>query len=264
MKYHIVIFLLIALGGYSCHKTITLNLNSIPPQIVIEGEVTDSAGPYTVTINQSVSFYADNSFPAVSGAFVSISDGKVTDNLTETSPGVYITHILQGKPGNTYTLTVLARDTTFTAVSTMPQPVALDSVTFQTRSLLKTNQITPIANFQDPAGIKNYYQFLLYINGVPFTRDIFVFDDRLSDARYINNKLFLDSAYLQVGDQVQVKMNGIDANVYNYFYQLSVSSGAGLFNATASPANPGSNIDNGAFGYFSAHTTTTSKGTTVY
>jgi hypothetical protein len=46
----------------------------------------------------------------------------------------------------------------------------------------------------------------------------------------------------------------IDSSVYNYFFQLAQSSGAGAFNTTASPANPTSNISNGAYGYFSAHT----------
>jgi hypothetical protein len=262
MKHYILPILLAALVFYSCKKTVTLDLNTAPSQIVIQGEVTDSAGPYTITINHSVGFYADNSFPALSGAVVRINDGQgVTDSLTETSPGIYSTHFLQGRPGNTYTLTVLAQDTTYTAVSTMPQPVALDSVTFQARSLLKTNQITPVVNFQDPAGVKNYYQFLMYINGALFTKDIFVFDDRLSDGRYISNKLLLDSAYVQSGDQIRVTMNVVDANVYNYFYELSLTSGTGLFNTTADPANPVSNISKGAFGYFSAHTTVSRKAT---
>ncbi|HEY4064315.1 MAG TPA: DUF4249 domain-containing protein [Puia sp.] len=252
--------LLPALSFYSCQKTVNLDLNTIPPQIVIQGEVTNAAGPYSVTINQSVNFYADNSFPAVSGAIVKISDNQgVTDSLTETTPGTYTTHVLQGKPGNTYTLTVKALQANYSGVSVMPQPVSLDSISFQTAKLFGSNQITAIANFQDPAGVKNYYQFFETINGVPFTKDIFIFSDRLSDGRYINNNLRMDSAYLQRFDELEVRMNCIDVNIYNYFNQLDQSSGGGVFNTTASPANPVSNINNGAYGYFSAHTTQTQK-----
>jgi hypothetical protein len=52
----------------------------------------------------------------------------------------------------------------------------------------------------------------------------------------------------------------IDSAVYNYFFQLFQSGGAGSFNTSASPANPTSNISNGAYGYFSAHTVTSKNG----
>jgi hypothetical protein len=261
MKRFILIAILFpALLFYSCQKTVTLDLNTIPPQIVIQGEVTNATGPYSVTINQSVNFYANNTFPPVSGAVVKISDNQgVTDSLTETVPGTYITHVLQGRPGNTYTLTVAALKSNYSAVSVMPQPVKLDSVTFLSSKRFKSNQITAVANLQDPPGVKNYYQFFETINGTLFTKDIFIFSDRLSDGRYINNNLRMDSAYLQPFDELEVRMNCIDMNVYNYFNQLDQSSGGGVFNTTASPANPVSNINNGAYGYFSAHTTQTLK-----
>jgi hypothetical protein len=243
-----------ALLFFSCQKVVTLNLTNAPPQVVIVGEVTDQPGPYTVTISNSVNFYADNTFPAVSGASVRISDNTgFTDSLTETAPGVYTTHTLQGVPGNTYTLAVLIGDSAYSAVSTMPQPVALDSVTFAT-GLFSKGQITAIANFQDPPDVGHYYQFIEFINGVQFTKDIFVFDDRLSAGKYINYDLRMDSAYLSIGDQLQVNMNCIDVNVYNYFFQLSRTQTTGAFSTTASPANPSTNLTNGAYGYFSAHT----------
>jgi hypothetical protein len=249
---------------FSCQKTVTLPLNTAPAGVVIQGEVTNGPGPYTVTINESVGFYADNNFPAISGASVRISDGQgVTDSLTETSAGNYTTHVLQGKPGNTYTLQVTIGDSSFTATSAMPQPVPLDSVTFDHSSAFRKNDITAQANYQDPAGIKNYYQFIMYINGVQFTKDIFAFDDRLSDGKYIVQNLRMDSTYLNVGDQLQVNMYCIDVNVYNYFNQLAQSGGTGAFNTTAAPANPTSNISNGAYGVFSAHTIS-SKTITVY
>src|ERR1700739_4217356 len=91
-KLYITITFLVAITFYSCQKTVVLDLNTAAPQIIIQGEVTDSAGPYTIAINQTVGFYADNTFPAVSGAVVKISDNNgVTDSLTETTPGVYST-----------------------------------------------------------------------------------------------------------------------------------------------------------------------------
>ncbi|HTR29948.1 MAG TPA: DUF4249 domain-containing protein [Puia sp.] len=248
-----VVLLLMTLP--SCKKIVTLTLNNAPPAIVIQGEVTNEPGPYYVTINRPVDFYADNSFPPVTGAAVLIADGGgETDTLTEISPGTYATNHLQGVPGVAYRLSATVGGVTYTAVSTMPAGVSLDSLTFVTNSGFGRKQISAVANFQDPKGSKNYYQFIEYLNGVRLTKDLFVFDDRLSDGRYIQYTLFNDSTYLQPGDQVEVDMYCVDSAVYSYFFQLFTSGGAGSFNTSASPANPTSNISNGAYGYFSAHT----------
>jgi hypothetical protein len=255
MKRNVITAVFATVLFFSCKKIVTLKLKNVPAAIVIEGEVTDAPGPYVVTINQPVDFYASNAFPPVQGAVVTITNSMgLRDSLTETTPGVYVTHVLQGVPGITYTLSVTVQNANYTAVSTMPMPVALDSINFQSNSGFGKTQISAIANFQDPEGVKNYYQFKEYLGGIPLTKDLFVFDDRLSDGRYINYTLFNDSSYLEEGDQLQVDLYCIDSAVYNYFFQLDQSSGAGAFNTTASPANPTSNISNGAYGYFSAHT----------
>jgi hypothetical protein len=262
-----VLFFLLACGLFSCQKVVKLNLQTAPPQLVIQGDVANTPGPYTVTINRSVGFYADNSFPAVDGAIIRISDDQgVTDSLTETSPGNYLTHILQGNPGHTYTLSVTLHDTNYTAMSTMPAPVTLDSVGFDNTGggrFGRKNDIVAQAHFQDPPGVRNYYQFVLYINGSLFTKDIFAYSDRLSDGRSITQDLRMDSTYLNMGDNLRVDMYCIDGDVYNYFNQLSEATGSGAFNTAASPANPVTNISNGAYGVFSAHTVS-SQTVTVY
>ena len=240
-----------------CKKTIHPDLDNAAAHIVIQGEVTDDgSGPDTVRVNRTVSFYAGNSFPAVSGASIKISDNEGnTDSLLETAPGIYITQGLKGKPGNTYTLSVLSNDTLYTAVSTMPQPVNFDSVTFNHKTGLSTDAIFAVPKFQDPAGIPNYYQFMEYLNHrVLLNKNIFVFDDRLSDGRYITVSLRNSDSYLHNGDYLEVRMYCIDQPVYNYFNELDQSSGGDDDNASASPSNPVSNISNGALGYFSAHT----------
>ena len=260
MNYHKLILFSAALLAGACKKTVTLKLNTAPAEIVIEGEITNLPGPYTVSISQTVGFYENNTFPPVSGASVIMSDitNGITESLIETTPGtgIYSTYDMIGVPGHTYTLSVTSQQKNYTATSTMPMPVPLDSISFSQLSGFGNKQIDAIANFQDPAGIKNYYQFVEFVNGTQITKDLFVFDDRLSDGRYINETLYNDTSYLFQGDEVKVNMYCIDENVYNYFYQLIQSGGAGAFSTTASPANPTSNISNGALGYFSAHTVT--------
>jgi len=49
----------------SCQKVITPPLSNSAPQLVIEGSVSDTTGPYYVNISNTVSFYADNTYPNV-------------------------------------------------------------------------------------------------------------------------------------------------------------------------------------------------------
>jgi hypothetical protein len=253
----LVTILLTALAGASCKKVIDVHLNSEAQQIVIQGEVTDAIGFYTVQINKTVNVSAGNDFPPVTGAIVYITDSTTgaSDRLVEVDSGVYRTSALSaGTPLHTYLLLVFADGKQYTASSTMPKQVLLDSVTFEQNIDFNGQQgINAIANFQDPIGTANYYQFTEAVNdrSIP---DIFVFEDRLSSGRYIQYPLFNDSTYLQKGDYLALTMNCVDQNTYNYFFTLTNVTANNQYQ-TETPANPVTNLTNGALGYFSAHTT---------
>ena len=236
----------------SCKKVIQVDINDAAAHIVIQGEVTDMPGPYKVYITKTVNFSATNNFPPVSGAIVTITDNKgMNDSLTETAPGEYNTHASwQGKPGNSYTINVMSSGKTYTATSVMPQPVPLDSITFQKNAFSGKTTISVVPNFQDPSGIANYYQFAEMINGIRLSK-IYLIDDRLSDGKYIHQVLFDNSVDINTGDVVRLSMYSIDANVYHYLDQMLQISNSAL---SVTPANPDTNFSNGALGYFSAHT----------
>jgi len=245
--------LIIILTFYGCKKVINVNLENAGIQTVITGEIDNKPGPYFVHISKSVNYSSDNVFPPVSGAFVTITGNGLVDTLSEISPGTYATHKLQGEPGSTYALYVSAENKIYTAASTMPQPVYLDSVSFMAG---RKNNLYAVANFQDPPGVANYYQFMEYADGVEFPngRGNSVFSDRLSDGRYVNLLLYDDSSDIKPGIVLKIQMNCIDKNVYNYFNQLYQISGNRDGFSSPTPANPTSNIIGGALGYFSAHT----------
>ncbi|MEO8961179.1 MAG: DUF4249 domain-containing protein [Ginsengibacter sp.] len=250
-KYGIILLLFLICG---CKKVIDVHLENSETQIVITGDVDNRPGPYELKITKTIDFNSDNIFPPVSGAVVKITGNGVTDSLTETSPGVYSTHILQGKAGRTYKMFVSIEGKDYTASSTMPNPVHLDSIDFRSG---RQDALYAVANFQDPEGVPNYYQFIEYTDGEKFRngRGNSVFDDRLSDGRYINRILYNDSSDIKSGIILTVQMNCVDKEVYNYLSELSQISGGGEGFSSPTPANPTSNIKGGALGYFSAHTT---------
>ncbi len=251
-------FILTIITLVACNKVININLNDAAPQLVIQGSVSNAAGLTTVTISRTINYSLDNVFPTVSNAAVTITDSTVgtTATLAETTAGTYQTSVLQGVPGHTYLLKVLVAGKTYTSSSTMPKAVNLDSITFQINSGFGQTLINPMPNFQDPPSINNNYQFIQSINN-RVTKKIFVFDDRLSDGKYIARQIFNDSAYIQLKDTVQLEMRCLDNNVYEYFKQLS---GLDPTNGQpTAPANPNSNIVGGSLGYFSAHTSQKKK-----
>jgi hypothetical protein len=258
----LVLFTLTA--AWSCKKVIQVDLNSAAPQIVIEGEVTNMLPPYSVKITRTVNFDAANNFPAVSGATVQITDSNAAQTymLPELAPGVYVTSAFAGLPGHTYLLSVTMGGRSYTASSTMPAPIPLDSISFVDNFDLKNKRaINAVANFQDPSGLGNDYRFVETVNGVQLP-DIFVFEDRLSDGKYIRQTLYNDTSTLHANDALKVDMYCVDKSVYDYFFSLFQVTGNSGFQS-ASPANPNTNLSNGALGYFSAHTVS-SKNITVY
>jgi hypothetical protein len=250
---HLIPGILLVSTLCGCKKVIDVNLKNSTPQIVITGEINNHAGPYRVTISRSVNFTENNNFPAVPGAFVTITSDGLTDTLTEATPGIYLTHSLSGVPGSSYSLFISVEGKTYKGTSVMPDYVRLDSIDFISST---NNSIFPVAYFQDPPGISNYYQFLEYTDGERLTNGTgnFVFDDRLSDGRYISRILYSDSTDFKSGSTLTVQMNGIDQPVSVYLNELlQISGGSGGF-SSPTPANPTSNISGGALGYFSAIT----------
>lgn len=247
----------------ACEKVIKLDLSGTTKQYVVEGIVTDHAGGCSVKLSQTKDFYDDNTFVGVSGATVTINDGTTTTTLSEATTGVYTAPLLVGVSGKTYSLEVsLADNSKFTATSTMPALVNMDSLYITQESIFGDLLKQPTVLFQDPAHINNYYRFMIYINGEK-AKQTFVRDDELTDGNQTEAAMWVedkntddDRKAVESGDVVQVYMLNIDSSVYKYFFSLeSSASGGSGGQSSGTPGNPVSNISGGALGYFSAHTT---------
>lgn len=252
MKNRITPFMLISFLYLlsSCQKTIMPTLTNSGPQLVIEGAVSDTTGPYHVNISRTANFYTDNVYSNVSGAAVTVTDvtAGISDVLKETAPGVYTTHTITGTPGNTYQLKVDLEGKTYLATSTMPQPVKLDSASINYN---KTDHLRPVVNFQDPVGFTNYYKYSVMVNGIHLKR-VQTFSDRLSNGKYIRGNMDVDTGEVKSGNLIKLSLVGVEHDVYNFL--MEAENVAYNNNNLASPATPISNISGGCIGYFSAQT----------
>ncbi|MFH0896037.1 MAG: DUF4249 domain-containing protein [Bacteroidota bacterium] len=238
----------------SCKKVIDVNLNDSDPKIVIEAEIFDSSN-CTVKLTQSVNFDEPNIFPPITDAIITISDNVGhSEILCQTSPGLYSSSALMGIPGREYILNVTIGGNSYSATSSMPYPVEIDTIAFE--SIGAFGNSTQMANisFLDPAGVKNYYHFIEVVNGNIQT-PIFIYEDRFDDGKPISTTLLNDpgqggdNSDISSGDTVLVLLQCTDKGVYEYLSTLS-QSGSGMQSST--PANPKSNFSNGALGFFNA------------
>lgn len=151
-----------------CTKEITIELPDVESKIVVDGGI--FTGEYAqVTLTNSAGYFdpVDSTTLAsylISNATVTLSDGVQTDTLRPTVdftlpiPFVYRGSLIQGQVGRTYTLTVVANGKTVTAVTSIPQPVPLDSLWFELDG--GSDSLGFIwANLNEPAGLGNGYRW---------------------------------------------------------------------------------------------------------
>lgn len=252
MKRNQIIYI-IAIASFilpSCQKVIHIDLNSADPKYVIEANITDQPGTQTVKLSKTVSFESSNTFPAVSGALVTVADATAgtTDTLSEAAPGYYSTSSFTGVPGHTYQLYVKADGKVFTSTCIMPMPVELDSL-YVSKSLFGNTRGAIV--YTDPVTEGNYYYFAEYKNSV-LTDNIYIRSDEFRNGQRIDQTLSRGGgeSELNTGDQLTVAMQCIDSAMYQYYFTLQQTKNQNA----ATPANPQTNIIGGALGYFSAHT----------
>jgi hypothetical protein len=240
-----------------CQKVIDLHLNNVPGKYVIEGNVTNLPGPYTVTIGQTGNVSDDYSFKGVGQANVIIRDNAGnSETLQEKSPGIYQTAGLTGVEGRTYYLDITLGGQHFTSSSVMPYRVNLDSI--YVTEVLNFNKtvkaVVPV--FTDPPQKGNCYRINQTINGV-LDKTLYEENDDFINGKTNSSALLRSDSdsTLHAGDRVDIEMQCIDSAMYKYWFSLDESS-LGNNNSNL-PANPVTNIQGGVLGYFSAHTSQT-------
>jgi hypothetical protein len=256
-KKYILLFIPIVL--VSCTKVINLKLGNDSGKLVIDANVTDSSSTQIIKLSDNVPFTNTNTFPAVTGATVTVTDPNgIVYPFTESPAGTYTNKLFPGVPGDAYQMTVISGGVTYHASSTMPQKVALDSVTDEPNDFDPGNNKRKITvHFHDPKGVSNYYNFIMYINGVE-TNETYPTDDEFTDGNEVNFDLFTSESDPDIypGDKVTVEMQCVDKTIYTYWFTIAQQQGSGVGGGVA-PSNPPNNITPTAFGYFSAHTSQT-------
>jgi hypothetical protein len=255
LKKYWMLMLALAMMCGGCEKVIELDLDTAEPLVVIDASVTDQMEPQVVKISTTYKVSDQTRFNALSKAQVVLTPSvglKVIFSESTSSPGVYISRNYQGRPGRTYTLDVIVDGKTYSATSTMPQLVPLDSVTFKQFTAFGESNTFLAMNYTDPASVQNQYRYVLKVKDKIEQTEIT--EDRFSNGNKTSDIVYYELQDLPADTQLDIDFQCIDRNVFKYFYAISQISGNG--GPPVAPANPVSNFNNGALGIFSAHTST--------
>lgn len=301
MKLLPLVFVLLVLT--SCEKDITVDLPQVPEQLVVEGTIEPGKPPFVI-LTRTQSFFSPTDLNSIANMFVSGATVTVTSNgetwmlaqicsslldsstialaaeATGLSPVLLAsaniciyTSINEGDTGvigRTYRLDISAEGKSLSAISTIPVPVALDSVWFKLAQVTEGDDSLGYAwaRITDPDTIGNGYRWMAqrinhrangevkdpnyisplgstyndkYINGLTFdfaeNRGQQYFAGNPED----NNE---EQGFFKVGDTIAVKALSIGRKEYDFYssYDTNVGTLGDLF---STPANVKSNITGG-------------------
>lgn len=270
MKKSILFFILsLIVVLTACQREVTVDLPNVESKIVVDGGI--FIGEFAqVTLTKSSGYFdpvdsASLANSLITDAIVTLSDGALIDTLKFTLdfnlpiPIVYRGSIITGQAGRTYTLRIESNNTVITAQTTIPNPVALDSLWYKLESGDSLGFIW--ANLNDPDQLGNGYRWLAkrlsrdnrflppfgsafddkFINGQDFD---FAYNRGTEPGSTADDDVGEERGYFRRGDTVLVRFCSIGIPEVDFFqsYENIISNQGNPF---AAPGVAESNVQGG-------------------
>lgn len=223
-------FLILSTGLFlnGCSKVIDVKLPTAPPKLVIDASIDwekNTAGnEQKIILSTTTGFYSDQ-FPTVSGARIYIKNSADTVfNFTESSrAGEYLCTNFKPVVGETYRLTVVLNEITYTATEIFTATPDIDTtITQNDKGGMTGDEIEVEFSYPDDGTQDNYYMSRVKTNRVAYP----VFNLE-SDENYQGRKIteFYSHEDLAQGDSVNIKLYATSRRFYDYFKKVLAASG---------------------------------------
>lgn len=248
-------------GFQSCEKVIDLPVNDAEEVLVVEAVLKDVPNASYILLSKTGTVYDNSGFKKVTDANVLVSDdlGNTFQFLPDLLfPGRYVNSSFIVTPNRTYYLNIEDNGDVVTADASSRTKPKIDSLTYVLEDFGLAN---PDLSFYlvsyhalDKVNEKNSYRLRIWIN-----------NDEV-DTYYLGNDEFINGQNYEapffgsdpnLGDTVRIEMLEMNRALYEYFYGLSGEVGGSSF--SASPANPTTNLNGKALGYFGVFMTDTAS-----
>lgn len=266
---------------WGCSEEMDVHTRSMDRSyLVVEAMLTDRADkPQTVMLTESVDYFEEEKPPVVSGAEVSVSDGKDTYRYTESpaGSGCYVgPEGFHGTPGNTYKLSIDAvvggERKHYEAVSTMEeQGFEVKDVDYMYlgKTTPQADSLWTVAIWGQDDPRTSYYYVSAQLNDAVFPLGLsLVMDDKYFNGQTVVcfpiTTLYQTAAtrkqygecgkYLEAGDVFTLNVYSVPKEYFTFYTGfISSSVGAALPLLQSQPANCPTNIKGGyAVGFFVA------------
>ncbi|MEM9339735.1 MAG: DUF4249 family protein [Bacteroidota bacterium] len=252
---------------FGCEEVIDWPVASDEIRLVVEGRITNELKTHQIKLTETADYFNPAAPTPVEGATVIVFDGDNNIPFVESSPGVYQSSPFAGEVGRTYDLSIrlaspLAKETDFTASSTMLLPASLDSM----------SAVNDIYNEDDPEEIpvvftrlafwgvgnldqENSYMAEVYVNDQLETdtiNNVIVFGDDFIGEEFTDFAFYdIDEPSATGGDSITLVMHVVENEFVDFYDQLLTESELrDPFGLSSPPANVSTNISGSALGYF--------------
>ena len=251
----------------SCTDVIDIEVPEATPRLVIEASMDwikgTSGSQQSIKLSTSTPFFDNLVENPATGAIVKVINDTDSREVifTDQNNGNYVTNEFVPVMGQSYTLEILYENEIYLASETMIPVTDITSV-FQTRENgFDKDALEVNIEFNDPKDIKNFYLTKFQRRG-DLLQTLFDVKDEFTDGNKmsifyekINNDDTGETEFVP-GDIVDIGLNGISEQYYNYIKLLIQQSGGAGGPFSTTPAEIKGNCvninspENYAFGYF--------------
>ena len=263
--FKILLSLLLLTG--SCTDVIDIEVPEAAPRLVIEASMDwikgTSGSQQSIKLSTSTPFFDNLVENPATGAIVKVINDTDSREVifTDQNNGNYVTNEFVPVMGQSYTLEILYENEIYLASETMTPVTDITSV-FQTRENgFDKDALEVNIEFNDPKDIKNFYLTKFQRRG-DLLQTLFDVKDEFTDGNKmsifyekINNDDTGETEFVP-GDIVDIGLNGISEQYFNYIKLLIQQSGGAGGPFSTTPAEIKGNCvninspENYAFGYF--------------
>ena len=257
-KLKFILFIFIFLG---CEKVIDLETDFNDTRLVVDANISKHRNSLnakaSVKLSETVPYFSDEE-SIINDAIVSIEINQKTHELYYDNPTkLYVADINFIENNSDFVLLIEHKKNNYTSSSKLIKTPKIESVVFGDRKSLNKDEVELKVTFTDPPEEGNYYLWKFgpkksgkfdylpaldkYINGNKFTFSFFI--DK--------------TEYLQDSDYINIEINGITEDYFNYLNILTSQAGAqnGRPFSTSSSVIKGNvvnntNLENFPLGYF--------------
>ena len=214
---------------HSCEKIIDIETEFDDKRLVIDANISkhrDSIdGIASVKLSETIPYFSDQE-SIVKNASVKIETNQIVYNLVYNNDKKEYSSIIENINKEEFVLSIIRNENTYTSSEKLITTPKIKSVIFGDRKSLNKDEVELRVTFIDPPEKGNYYLWKFgpkksgkydylpaldkYINGNEFTFSFFI--DK--------------TEYLQNSDFINIEINGISENYYNYLNILTSQAGA--------------------------------------